>query len=300
MPKGVGDMEAIEIFHFDDSREGFENYGKENGFRYWMATDLMRFLGYDNWGTFRKSINKAMATCAQLNIKHDDNFQQATTVLNGKDVDDYKLSRFACYFTTMFCDNKKPQVQMAFAYFAALASQVQQCLQDGENCERVAIRDEITGHEKVFAGVVKAAGITDSFGYAMVQNAGYRGMYNMNLSNLKTFKGMADQKRTLLDFMGKEELAANLFRITQTEAKIKNEGIKGQSKTETAAELVGKEVRQTMIKISGTAPEDLPLAADIQESHKSIKGTAKKFKKLDSGVTKIKPTSDDVESQPII
>ncbi|MCU0428313.1 MAG: damage-inducible protein D, partial [Candidatus Kapabacteria bacterium] len=88
--------------------------------------------------------------------------------------------------------------------------------------------------------------------------------------------------RSLLDFMGKEELAANLFRITQTEAKIKNEGIKGQSRLETAAENVGREVRHTMQKISGTKPEHLPLSDDIQAVKKELKQTQKKFKQLDT------------------
>ena len=87
-------------------------------------------------------------------------------------------------------------------------------------------------------------------------------MYNMNLSDLKTYKQLPDHKRSLLDFMGREELAANLFRITQTEAKMKNENIKGQRASEIAAESVGREVRATMKRISNSTTEDLPLADD--------------------------------------
>ena len=106
-------------------------------------------------------------------------------------------------------------------------------------------------------------------------------MYNMNLAKLKEFKGLENVKRSLLDFMGKEELAANLFRITQTEAKLKNEGIQGQHKSETAAEMVGREVRAAMIRISGSRPEDLALTTDIKDTKSAIKGAAKTFKKLD-------------------
>ncbi len=113
-------------------------------------------------------------------------------------------------------------------------------------------REEISGREKSMVGVVKKAGIEN---YALFQNAGYRGMYNKNILQLKIIRNI-DKNKGLLDFMGKEELAANLFRITQTELKIKNEHIKGQQKLEVTAENVGQEVRNTMIKISGIAPEN--------------------------------------------
>lgn len=104
------------------------------------------------------------------------------------------------------------------------------------------------------------------------------------VNDLKTYKGLSGQdlKRSLLDFMGKEELAANLFRITQTEAKIKNESIRGQVSLESAAETVGKKVRQTMIEISGTKPEDIELAEDLRTVKKELKQTHRKFKKLDT------------------
>ena len=106
-------------------------------------------------------------------------------------------------------------------------------------------------------------------------------MYNMNLSQLKVYKGQSQKNRSLLDFMGKEELAANLFRLTQTELKLKNEGIKGQRSAESAAESVGRKVRATMLEISGTKPEDLELTEDIKKVRTSLKQTHKGLNKSD-------------------
>jgi DNA-damage-inducible protein D len=114
--------------------------------------------------------------------------------------------------------------------------------------------------------------------------SGYRGMYNMNISKLRKIRNIPD-KRSPLDFMGKDELAANLFRITQTELKIKNENIKGQSRLEVTAEHVGKEVRNAMIKISNVAPEDLPKDSDIIDVKKELKSKSKKIKQIDSKKT---------------
>jgi len=116
----------------------------------------------------------------------------------------------------------------------------------------------------------------------LFQNSGYRGMYNMDISNLKRFKGVPSD-RTTLDFMGKEELAANLFRITQTEAKIRNERVRGQRPLEAAAHDVGRTVRNTMIRTSGSRPENLPIATDITVVKKSLKTAHKEFAKLDRG-----------------
>ena len=123
-----------------------------------------------------------------------------------------------------------------------------------EDVERVLIREEVSGREKSLSSTAKQAGVVN---YAFFQNAGYLGMYNMNLSQLRTRRGLPGSV-TPLDYMGKTELAGNLFRITQTEEKIKNEKIKGQQSLEIAAKEVGKKVRKTMIEISNVAPENLP------------------------------------------
>ncbi|MEM6268768.1 MAG: BRO family protein [Bacteroidota bacterium] len=246
----MGDIQSV--FHFDNGQDNFESFSLENGFTYWWASDLMRFLGYETTTSFNKAINKAMTTCNTLNIPIIDNFVQAQRIVDGQNTLDWKLSRFACYLTTMNGDSKKPQVAEAQAYFATIAGAVQNYIEEANKVERLIAREEVSEREKSLTGVAYQAGVRN---YAFFQKAGYRGKYNKNINSLKVIRGV-DKKRSLLDFMGKEELAANLFRITQTELKIKNDNVQGQNRLENTAEQVGRKVRESIIEISGTAPED--------------------------------------------
>jgi DNA-damage-inducible protein D len=178
----------------------------------------------------------------------------------------------------MNADSRKAEVAKAQAYFAALADSFRQYCEEAENVLRIQIRSEISGREKSLSGVAKEAGVIN---YQYFQNAGYRGMYNRNLNEIRALKHVPSD-RSPLDFMGKTELAANLFRITQTEAKIKGENIKGQKQCEVTAEQVGQVVRKTMKQISGQTPESLPPAHDIKEVKKELKETHKKLKKIDT------------------
>ena len=265
------EINMLDIFHFEDSKASFNDISYENGFTYWLASDLMKALGYQSFNSFKSSINKAVGACQALNIPIMENFQQIGQY-------DYKLSRFACYLVAMNSDPKKHNVALAQAYFAATAEAFRKYIQESEDVERILIRDEISGHEKQLSSTANSAGVKN---YALFQNAGYRGMYNMNLKKLKSIKDVPET-RSPLDFMGKEELAANLFRITQTEAKIKNENIYGQRNAEMAAEGVGRKVRETMMEISGTRPEALPIRDDIKKVKSAIKASHKDFKKLDN------------------
>jgi DNA-damage-inducible protein D len=174
-------------------------------------------------------------------------------------------------------DPKKPQVAQAQAYFVQWAEACRLYLEQAEGVERVAIRGEISEHERTLSGTAKAAGVVE---YGLFQNAGYRGLYNMDLWQIRRRKGVP-QGRSPLDFMGKTELAANLFRVTQTEEKIRAEKIRGQKPLERTAEGVGRKVRQTMIEISGKRPEELPPAEDIKEVHKKLKTSHREIRKLD-------------------
>jgi DNA-damage-inducible protein D len=277
-------MSDLELFMKSFSGDNFENYSHENGFTYWYAVDLMNLLGYESMSSFQRAINKAMTTCNTLNIPIIDNFLQEQRIIEGRPIMDFRLSRFACYLTVMNSDGKKPAVAMAQSYFATLAGAVHTFLEEANQVERLVTREEISERERSLSGVVHQSGLES---YPFFQNAGYRGMYNKNISQLKMLRSIPANK-SLLDFMGKEELAANLFRITQTELKIKQDSIKGQRNLENTAETVGRKVRQSMKDISGVLPEELPTNEDLKDVKKHLKEQSKNIKKLDIGKKKRK------------
>ena len=265
---------GLDVFHFDDGRPNFESLCGENGFRFWLASTLKEALGYTNMKPVTNAVNRAMSACAQLNISIADNFVETTTADGGRD---WKLSRFACYLTVMNGDTKNAKVAAAQAYFVTIAEAFRQYVQEADDVERVNIRGEMSEREKSLSATASVQGVEN---YAFFQSAGYRGMYNMGMDQLKRRKGVP-AGRSPLDFMGKTELAANLFRLTQTEERVRNEDIRGQRPLERAAEHVGKKVRSTMIELSGTAPEALPPATDLRDVKKGLKKAGKEYAKLD-------------------
>ena len=275
-------MTELTLFHFETDQSSFEDMAIINGTNLWAEDVLMKSLGYESSESFRKVIMKAMQACLSLSIATEDNF------IRGED-GAYRLTRFACYLVAMNGDSKKPNVAAAQVYFAALAETFHNAIEHANAIDRVLIRDEVTEGEKSLASTAKRHGVEN---YAFFQNAGYRGMYNMNLGQLRQKKGIGAKEKPI-DRMGKEELAAHLFRITQTDAKIKKEGVQGQKLLEATAEKVGKQVRQTMFEISGQRPENLPAAESIQEVKKAIKGTSKRFRAIDENRKGTRPIDGD-------
>jgi DNA-damage-inducible protein D len=265
------------VFDSEKSDDAFEEFARDNGSRYWYARDLMVMLGYESWDSFRKAVQRALTALDALEIIHEDTITPTTRIEGGVNLQDYKLSRFGCYLVSMNGDPKKPEVAKAQAFFIQAAETLRFSLEQSAGIDRVLIRDEISDRENSLNHVASAAGLEN---YAFFQVAGYRGMYNMNLSQLRAHRGLA-QKESPLNYMGKTELAANLFRITQTEEKIKNESISGQQPLEKAANFVGKQVRATMEKLSNTKPENLPKAEHIKETKKRIKDAKKSFTQIE-------------------
>jgi DNA-damage-inducible protein D len=259
--------------------EEFERMGEENG-GYWYARELMKWLGYETYSAFQKAIGRSISTCSTLEFSIGDHFTPVQREIDGARVDDYKLTRFACYLTAMNGDPNKPQVASAQVHFASMAEAVRLLYSNPENIERVQIRDELSQRERSLSGVAKSAGVI-SERYGLFHNAGYMGLYNMSCARLREYKGITGSG-SLLDFMGKQELAANLFRVTQTEAKIKNDNIRGQQQLESAAKSVGEEVRSAMYRASGTRPENLPIAEDIKKVRGKLKKANKELQKIDA------------------
>ena len=260
----------------------FEAMSVSNGGTLWLASALMGLLDYESPKAFRGALNRAVTVCTTLEMEVLDHFQR----VKGEDGrPDWKLTRFACYLVAMNADPRKPNVARAQAYFARLAQAASNAMtaagEDPEGVERVYFRREVGARFSALSGVAHGRGVQD---YARFQNAGYMGLYNMNILQLREAKGIADPKRSPLDFMGKRELAANLFRLTETEARIRdNDEIRGQIKLEETAHRVGAEVRQVMEK-AGEAPEKLAreVPPDIRHVRKRLKDTQRKMRRLDA------------------
>jgi DNA-damage-inducible protein D len=272
---------------FDETGEYFESLSLENGTRYWFARDVMAVLGYDSWSTFKNVINKAVGVCMTSGIPVIEHFIQVKRNIKSREVDDLKMTRLACCLAAMNGDSKNPAVARAQIYFAALDQVVQELVViDPLNMDRIIIRNEISAREVTLSKAASEAGVES---HRRFQNAGYRGMYNMNLADLKKLKGSPDLSRPLFDFMGRDELAANLFRLSLTEGRIKRGGVYGQAALDHVAHDVGVGVRRMVVQETGVAPETLPLAKDIRVVKKALKNTGKSFSQL-----------DDLEGQRVI
>lgn len=275
-------MDSLDsVFHFGNDRPSFEELGKTNGVTHWTESVLRSALGYQSDDAFRKAVLRAKNTCLTLGIETEDHFARQT---DGTSL----FTRFACYLVAMNGDPRKPEVAAAQAYFAAIAETFQNRLQHCDGIDRLLIREEITDGQKSLASTAKAHGVAN---YAFFQNAGYRGMYNMTLKELTQKKGLK-KGEVLIDRMGKEEMAANLFRITQTDARIKRDNAQGQLQLEHVAKAVGQAVRRTMQEASGSRPENLPLAEDVKEVKKKLQGTRKNLQNLDSKKSRKKKKDD--------
>lgn len=250
----------------------------EHGQEYWLARELAKVLDYSDYGNFENVIKKAMVACQNSGQDISDHFGDTTEMIDiGKnaqrDFPSFMLSRYACYLIMQNADAKKIIVAKAQTYFAIQTRRQETNDQLVEDNKRVFLREEMKEHNKNLASAAKSAGVTN---YANFQDAGYMGLYGgLRQKDIKDRKRLPE-KESILDHMGSEELAANLFRATQAEAKLKREGIRGQYAASNAHLEVGKKVRATIVELGGTMPEKLPVVEHIKESKKRIKGTTKK------------------------
>ena len=262
--------------------QGFEDASRQNGVRYWIAHEFMRALGYDSWQAFSQIINRAMASCASLNVQIHEAFVQKTVLFDGREVASFRLTRFACFLVTMHADSRKPEVAAAKTVLAALADAlVEQSIQK-DALERIDVRQELKGGESIMSAAAQRGGLAPQE-FGIFKDAGFRGLYNMSLNQLIDYKGATlPVNRTLYDLMGKTELAANLFRVTQTAERISNTGATGLTQLASTARGVGQEVRAVMLRSRGIAPEHLPLEEDIAKVKSRLKSAAKEMRRIDS------------------
>lgn len=238
---------------------------------FWWATDLMQMLGYSNMTSFHKVLDRVTNSFVSLGIPYYDNIIPVSREIENQQVQDFRLTRFACYLTVMNGDPKKIEVAKAQVYFARQTRKFELYLENNNEIDRLLIREELAEGNKSLSSIIQQAGVTD---YAKFTNAGYLGMYNME--NWKLANKRKVIKKKLMDTMGRTELAANLFRITQTEERIKNKGVKGQTALERTHHQVGNEVRKMVIKNVGTPPENLIQEKELSNVKKDLKDGYKK------------------------
>lgn len=240
-------------------------YVNKYGQEFWYARDLQIALEYTEWRNFCKVIEKAKEACRGSNNAVSDHFVDVNKIVNAgatsKDIGDIQLSRYACYLIVQNGDPRKKVIALGQTYFAVKTRQ-QELIENYENLsedqKRIAIRQEMKEHNKMLVAAAKDAGVETTLDYAIFQNYGYMGLYGgLKASDIKERKGLK-KSQDILDYMGYEELAANLFRATQTEAKLRRENIQGKQEANKTHFEVGKKVRDTIKDLGGTMPEDLP------------------------------------------
>jgi DNA-damage-inducible protein D len=254
----------------------FEDFKNENGMVFWWASELMLMLGYPDMVAFRKVIDRATKAFISLGINHYENIVFHSHEVDGVSAPDFKLSRFACYIVAMNADPKKREVAMVQAYFAEQTRKFELYVHGNSDMERLLFREEIKEGNKSLAKMAQTAKVED---FARFNNAGYLGMYNQ--LNVQLAKRRNVEPSKLLETMGRTELAANLFRITQTEERIKSKRIVGQAALEGTHYNVGKEVREMVIRNTGRPPEALPQEREIPDLKRDLKAGARKMKQID-------------------
>lgn len=250
------------------SEQTFESikHINEHGQEYWLARELQPILEYSQWRRFEDAIERAKTACQNSGYAVSDHFADIGKMVQigsgaEREIEDIMLSRYACYLIVMNGDPRKEVIAVGQTYFAVKTRQ--QELIDNydeltEDQKRLAIRNEMKRHNAALADAAHNAGVIEPIDYAIFQNYGYMGLYGgLKASDIKQRKGLK-KSQDILDHMGSTELAANLFRATQTEEKLRREGIRGKDAANRTHFEVGATVRKTIAELGGTMPEDLP------------------------------------------
>lgn len=266
---------------FEDIKH-INEYGQE----FWYARELQPVLEYSQWRRFAETIERAKKACENSGNAVSEHFAdvgKSSPMPNGgiRQLEDFMLSRYACYLIVMNGDPRKEVIALGQTYFAVKTRQ-QELIEDydqlSEDQKRLAIRHEMIEHNKSLAEAAREAGVIESKDYAIFQNMGYKGLYGgLDAKAIHKRKGLKKSQK-ILDHMGSTELAANLFRATQTEEKLRRENIQGIPEANRTHYEVGKKVRETIKELGGTMPEDLPtpnksIAQIEREQNKRLKNS---------------------------
>lgn len=261
----------------------------EAGNEFWSARDLAPLLEYQDWRNFMQVADKARLACEQSGQPVGDHFGETTKMVPigsnaQRKVPDVRLSRYACYLIVLNGDPGKAVIANGQTYFATQTRRQELADASGfgqlsEDQKRLAIRNELAQHNKYLAAAAAEAGVESGLDFAIFQDHGYRGLYDgLGAKALHAQKGLKKSQK-ILDHMGSTELAANLFRATQTEEKLRRDGVKGKQEANQTHFAVGQKVRETIKELGGTMPEDLPTP---ERSIKQIENAQQRLPKKDT------------------
>lgn len=249
------------------SFEGIRHVDEE-GNEFWLARQLARVLDYSQYRHFVPVVERAKEACRNSAQPVEHHIEDVLTMVDigsgaKRQVEDFRLSRYACYLIVQNGDPSKPVIANGQTYFA-LQTRRQELADDAkfaqlnEDEKRLAIRNELAAHNKHLAAAAKNAGVETSMDYAIFQDHGYKGLYGgLGNKEIHARKGLKKSQK-ILDHMGSTELAANLFRATQTEEKLRRDQVQGKTQANKTHYEVGRKVRQTITELGGTMPENLP------------------------------------------
>lgn len=269
----------------------FENIKQQDGEgnEYWLARELAPLLDYPQWRNFLPVLDKAREACRTSGQSVSDHFAELRKMVGigsgaQREIEDVRLSRYACYLIVQNGDPAKPVIANGQTYFA-LQTRRQELADDqkfaqlSEDEKRLAIRNELAAHNKYLAAAAKDAGVDSPLDYAIFQDHGYKGLYGgRGAKDIHARKGLKKSQK-ILDHMGSTELAANLFRATQTEEKLRRDRVGSKAQANQTHFDVGRKVRQTIAELGGTMPENLPTP---EQSIKQLESAQKKqIKKKD-------------------
>ena len=263
----------------------------------WSARDLARVLEYSVFRNFQPVIEKAKEACAKSGHAIADHFAEIRNMVDigsgaQREIEDWLLSRYACYLVIQNADPSKPIVALGQNYFA-VQTRRQELADDEalkEDKTRLLLRAEMKKHNKNLAGAAKQAGVIQPVDYAIFMDHGYRGLYGrLGMRDIHERKRLKPTEQ-ILDHMGSTELAANLFRATQTGEKLRRENVGNKDLANRIHNEVGRKVRKTIQELGGTMPENLPAA----ESIKKVESREKK--RLKSGQKQLAENAPDPET----